>query len=52
MNTLRLLFLFVNKVMNTPLNLFGYHISFANILAFGVVISVCFIFIKRLISGI
>ena len=50
MDTLRLLFLTVNKIMSMPMDVFGYQISFIQILAFVVVISVCFVFIRRLIS--
>lgn len=40
----------INQIINMKMNLFGYHISFMNIFAFGVITAICAVFIRNLLS--
>lgn len=50
MIVLRQLFTTVNTILNTQMNLFGFGISFMNILAFVIISSICAIFLVKLIN--
>lgn len=40
----------LGKIFSLKMNIYGYNVSFMNILAFGFITGVCAIFIKRLLS--
>lgn len=50
MMVLRTLFQQLGLIMGKSMNLFGYHVSFMNIFAFGVIVGVSALFIRNLLS--
>lgn len=50
MTVISTLYRVINQIINMKMNLFGYHISFMNIFAFGVIATICAIFIRNLLS--
>lgn len=50
MSVIKDLYSVISQIMNMKMNLFGYHISFVHIFAFGMITSICAIFIRNLLS--
>ena len=50
MKVISTLYYVINQIINMKMNLFGYHISFMNIFAFGMITAICAIFIRNLLS--
>lgn len=50
MSVLSTLFSVIGQIINKSMNIFGYRISFMNIFAFVIVISVSALFIRNLLS--
>lgn len=50
MSVIRNLYSAVSTIMNMKMNLFGFHISFMNIFVFSMIVCICAIFIRNLLS--